>query len=45
MQRLTMSVDDELAEAFDDLVKRKGYVNRSEAFRDLVRRELDESRL
>jgi len=45
MQRLTISVDDGLATAFDDLVKRKGYMNRSEAFRDLVRRELDESRL
>ena len=45
MRRLTISVDDELAEQFDELVERKGYLNRSEAFRDLVRRSLEESRL
>ncbi len=42
MRRLTISVDDDLADAFDLLVERKGYVNRSEAFRDLVRKELGE---
>lgn len=40
MRRLTISVDDELADAFDHLVEQKGYLNRSEAFRDLVRKEL-----
>ena len=40
MRRLTISVDDDLADAFDALVERKGYLNRSEAFRDLVRKEL-----
>ncbi|HEY3300672.1 MAG TPA: nickel-responsive transcriptional regulator NikR [Methylophilaceae bacterium] len=40
MRRLTISVDDELAEAFDQFVEAKGYINRSEAFRDLVRKEL-----
>lgn len=45
MRRLTISVDEELATQFDDLVERKGYQNRSEAFRDLVRRELEVSRL
>jgi len=45
MRRLTISVDDDLADAFDLLVKRKGYLNRSEAFRDLVRKELGEDEL
>lgn len=45
MRRLTISVDDDLADAFDQLVERKGYVNRSEAFRDLVRKELGQAEL
>lgn len=45
MRRLTISVDDDLADAFDQLVKNKGYLNRSEAFRDLVRKELGETEL
>jgi CopG family nickel-responsive transcriptional regulator len=45
MRRLTISVDDELADAFDRLVERKGYLNRSEAFRDLVRKELGEAEM
>jgi CopG family transcriptional regulator, nickel-responsive regulator len=43
MRRLTISVDEELAHAFDHLVEQKGYQNRSEAFRDLVRKELGEA--
>ncbi|WP_315709085.1 nickel-responsive transcriptional regulator NikR [Brenneria uluponensis] len=42
MQRLTISMDDQLAEDFDELMTRKGYANRSEAFRDMLRRELGE---
>lgn len=45
MQRLTISIDDELAQAFDELMERRGYANRSEAFRDLLRKELGEKRL
>ena len=41
MKRITMSVDDELASQFEAWVKREGYENRSEAFRDLVRHKLD----
>ena len=37
MQRVTISLDDEVAVALDDLVERHGYANRSEAVRDLVR--------
>jgi len=44
MRRLTISVDDELADTFDRLVAEKGYENRSEAFRDLLRGELDKQR-
>jgi len=40
MKRLTMSLDDELADAFDALVQSRGYENRSEAFRDLLRADL-----
>src|SRR5580704_5702071 len=43
MRRLTISVDDDLADTFDRLVKEKGYVNRSEAFRDLVRGALKDA--
>lgn len=37
MQRITISLDDEIAVALDGLVLRRGYANRSEAVRDLVR--------
>jgi CopG family nickel-responsive transcriptional regulator len=40
MKRLTMSLPDELADAFDALVARRGYENRSEAFRDLLRQDV-----
>ena len=36
MQRVTISLDDDIAVALDDLVKRRGFANRS-AVRDLVR--------
>ncbi len=45
MRRLTISIDDDLADTFDELVQRKGYLNRSEAFRDLLRETLDQSQL
>jgi CopG family transcriptional regulator, nickel-responsive regulator len=45
MRRLTISLDDDLADTFDRLVAEKGYENRSEAFRDLLRDELDKKRL
>ncbi len=40
MKRLTISIDDELADAFEALVRARGYGNRSEAFRDLLRADL-----
>lgn len=45
MRRLTISIDDDLADAFEALVLSRGYENRSEAFRDLLRRELGETQL
>lgn len=44
MRRITISVDNSLAQQFDDLIERRGYVNRSEAFRDLLRGHLEENR-
>jgi CopG family nickel-responsive transcriptional regulator len=38
-------LDDELAQAFDEMMQREGYQNRSEAYRDLLRRELQNKRL
>ena len=40
MQRFTISLDDDLAAQFDALIVDKGYVNRSEAVRDLIRSQL-----
>lgn len=37
MQRMTVSIPDDVAEAFESWSREKGYQNRSEAFRDLVR--------
>ena len=42
MQRVTISLDDELAAAFDKLIARQGYENRSEAMRDLIRQRMRE---
>ena len=41
MRRITISVNDDLADEFDRLLVQRGYQNRSEAFRDLVRAEVD----
>jgi len=38
MQRITITIDDDLLETVDALVAAKGYPTRSEAVRDLVRR-------
>ena len=40
MQRVTISVDDNMAKAIDEYMTRAGYTNRSEALRDLVRDQL-----
>ena len=45
MERVTISLDDDLLAQFDDYLKRKGYVNRSEGVRDLLRERLGSDRL
>ena len=45
MQRFTISLDDALAAQFDALIATKGYVNRSEAVRDLIRAQLGDAHL
>ena len=44
MRRITISVDEDLAQQFDNLIERHGYENRSEAFRDLLRARIEEER-
>lgn len=41
MERITISINEHLAEAFDRLIAQRGYKNRSEAVRDLVRKHLE----
>lgn len=45
MQRFTISLDDALAAQFDHWILQRGYDNRSEAVRDLLRAELQQTRL
>ena len=42
LARFGVSIDDRLLQSFDALITRKGYVNRSEAIRDLIRAALVE---
>ena len=42
LSRIGVAIDSELLERFDRLIARRGYTNRSEAFRDLIRDELVE---
>ena len=37
MQRITITIDDDLLEVVDALTRQRGYESRSEAFRDIVR--------
>jgi CopG family transcriptional regulator, nickel-responsive regulator len=45
MERITITLDDGLLEQFDDYMRRNGYENRSEAFRDVVREKIEGERL
>ncbi len=44
MERFTISLEEPLADEFDRLIKARGYTNRSEAVRDILRGEIEESR-
>jgi CopG family transcriptional regulator, nickel-responsive regulator len=43
MQRLTITIDDDLLGEVDAFIAKRGYANRSEAFRDLLRSGLERS--
>ncbi len=45
MERFTISLDEKLAKEFDRLIRERGYSNRSEAVRDILRGKLEASRL
>lgn len=40
LERIGVAIDGALLEKFDKLIAKRGYANRSEAFRDLIRAEL-----
>lgn len=40
LARIGIAIDQDLLDQFDKLIAKRGYSNRSEAFRDLVRNEL-----
>ena len=45
MERFTISLSESLAKEFDELIRNKGYQNRSEAVRDMLRELLKSDRL
>jgi CopG family nickel-responsive transcriptional regulator len=45
MERFTVSLDDDLLAQFDRYMQKKGYGNRSEAVRDILRDKLESERL
>jgi len=45
VDRITISMDENLARQFDELIQKNGYENRSEAIRDLLRDRLEGERL
>ena len=42
MERITITIDEDLLQAVDGLMERRGYTSRSEAFRDIVRDMMDQ---
>jgi len=45
VERIGVSLEPDLLEAFDELISSKGYSSRSEAIRDLIRKELSTNEL
>lgn len=45
MERMTISLDDELVDQFEQFLVARGYRNRSEAIRDLIRERLEAERM
>ena len=44
-ERIGVSLDKKLLSAFDDLIAKQGYSNRSEAIRDLIRNRMSQEQL
>ncbi len=40
LSRIGVAIDEDLLTKFDKLIEKRGYTNRSEAFRDLIRNEI-----
>ncbi|MDH5232315.1 MAG: nickel-responsive transcriptional regulator NikR [Gammaproteobacteria bacterium] len=45
MERFTISIEDKLAAQLDDYIRQHNYSNRSEAFRDIIRQQLQSEQL
>lgn len=45
IERIGVSLEDELLSRFDELISKQGYQSRSEAIRDLIRQQLSSERL
>lgn len=45
LERIGISLDKELLEKFDGIITEQGYQSRSEAIRDLVRRQINQQKL
>lgn len=45
MQRITISIDEDLSDAYDHLIAEQGYQSKSEAIRDLVRDAVEARRV
>ena len=45
IERVGISLDQDLLACFDALIEKQGYANRSEAVRDLIRARLDQEQL
>jgi CopG family nickel-responsive transcriptional regulator len=45
VERIGVSLEEELLSRFDELISKQGYQSRSEAIRDLIRRQLSSERL
>ncbi len=45
LERVGISLDSSLLSAFDSLITKQGYENRSEAIRDLIRQSISEKKL
>ncbi len=45
MRRFTITIDDDLDDAFSSQMQAQGYSNRSEAVRDLIRRDMNQQHL